>query len=195
MFPDDAADAPSIADGNDAPPLAVPACGGSATLGPGRTRTIDHAGAEPTSFATEPLSPAEASTVTGACRVPGFDLLEPLGEGGMGVVWKARQAKLNRLVALKMVLGEQRAESKDLIRFLAEAEAVAAVKCPHVVQVYEYGDANGRPFLAMEYLSGGSLSDRLGGPAGSIRRPRRSWWRRSPARSRRPTTWGSCTAT
>ena len=130
MSADDAADAPSIADGDDAPPLAVPDRGGSATLGPGRTRTIDHAGAEPTSFATESLSPAEASTTTGACRVPGFDLLEPLGEGGMGVVWKARQAKLNRLVALKMVLGEQRAGSKDLIRFLAEAEAVAAVKHP-----------------------------------------------------------------
>ena len=79
----------------------------------------------------------------------------------MGVVWKARQVKLNRLVALKMVLGEQRAGSKDLIRFLAEAEAVAAVKHPHVVQVYEYGDASGRPFLAMEYLPGGSLADRL----------------------------------
>jgi serine/threonine protein kinase len=93
--------------------------------------------------------------------VPGYDLLAPLGEGGMGVVWKARHVKLNRLVALKMVLGEQRAGSKDLIRFLAEAEAVAAVKHPHVVQVYEYGDANGRPFLAMEYLPSGSLSDRL----------------------------------
>jgi tRNA A-37 threonylcarbamoyl transferase component Bud32 len=77
------------------------------------------------------------------------------------VVWKARQVKLNRLVALKMVLGDQRAGSKDLIRFLAEAEAVAAVKHPHVVQVYDYGEANGRPFLAMEYLPGGSLADRL----------------------------------
>src|SRR5262245_2425794 len=161
MSPDDAADAPSIAGGDDPPPVTVPDREGSATLDPGRTRTIDHAGAEPTSFATESLSPADASTVTGACRVPGFDLLEPLGEGGMGVVWKARQTKLNRLVALKMVLGEQRVGSKELIRFLAEAEAVAAVKHPHVVQVYEYGDANGRPFLAMEYLPGGSLTDRL----------------------------------
>src|SRR5262249_15317980 len=82
-------------------------------------------------------------------------------EGGMGVVWKARQTKLNRVVALKMVLGDQRADSKELIRFLAEAEAVAAVKHPHVVQVYEYGDASGRPFLAMEYLPGGSLRERL----------------------------------
>jgi serine/threonine-protein kinase len=79
----------------------------------------------------------------------------------MGVVWKACQVKLNRLVALKMVLGEQRAGSKDLIRFLAEAEAVAAVKHPHVVQVYDYGEANARSFLAMKYLCGGSVADRL----------------------------------
>ncbi len=93
--------------------------------------------------------------------VPGYELLEPLGEGGMGVVYKARQGTLNRLVALKMVLGGHRAGAKELIRFLAEAEAVAAVKHPHVVQVYEYGEADGRPFLAMEFLSGGSLSERL----------------------------------
>ena len=93
--------------------------------------------------------------------VPGYDVLAPLGEGGMGSVWKARQVRLNRLVAVKMVLGDQRAGSKELIRFLAEAEAVAAVKHPHVVQVYEYGDAHGRPFFAMEYLAGGSLADRL----------------------------------
>jgi DNA replication protein DnaC len=69
--------------------------------------------------------------------------------------------KLNRLVALNMVLREHWAGSKDLIRFLAEAEVVAAVKYPYVVQVYEYDDANGRPFLAMVYLPGGSLADRL----------------------------------
>src|SRR5262249_26566884 len=112
------------------------------------TSTIDYILAEP--------SPAAATPT-----VPGYDLLAPLGQGGMGVVWKARQTRLNRLVALKMVLGDQRAGSKDLIRFLAEAEAVAAFKHPHVVQVYDYGDAQGRPFLAMEYLSGGSLADRL----------------------------------
>jgi hypothetical protein len=121
-------------------------------------------------------------------------LLEPLGHGGMGVVWKARQTKLNRLAALKMVLGEQWAGSKELIRFLAEAEAAAAVKHPHVVQVYEYGEADGRPFLAMEYLAATWATCSIG-TAGSTRKPRRSWWRRLPARYRRRTTWGSCTAT
>jgi len=93
--------------------------------------------------------------------IPGYELLEPLGEGGMGVVYKARQIKLNRIVALKMVLGGHRAKPQELIRFLAEAEAVASIKHPNVVQVFEFGDAQGRPFLAMEYLDGGSLSERL----------------------------------
>ncbi len=78
----------------------------------------------------------------------------------MGVVWKALQVKLNRVVALKMILGGRIAGRKELIRFLAEAEAVAAIKHPHVVHVHEYGEADGRPFLAMEYLSGGSLTER-----------------------------------
>jgi serine/threonine-protein kinase len=97
---------------------------------------------------------------------PGYVLLELLGEGGMGTVWKARQTTLNWMVALKMVLGEQRAGSKDMIPFLAEA--VAAVKQPDIVQVYQYGEADGRPFPAMEYFPGGSLSDRIG-RAGSTR--------------------------
>ncbi len=110
-------------------------------------------GAFEPSASAPPAAPPEA--------VSGYELLEPIGEGGMGVVYKARQLTLNRVVALKMVLGGHRAGAKELIRFLAEAEAVAAVKHPHVVQVHEYGEADGRPFLAMEFLSGGSLSDRL----------------------------------
>jgi tRNA A-37 threonylcarbamoyl transferase component Bud32 len=105
--------------------------------------------------------PATESAVPPKDAVPGYELREPLGKGGMGVVYKARQVGLNRIVALKMVLGGHRAEPRELIRFLAEAEAVAAVKHPHVVQVHEYGEADGRPFLAMEYLPGGSLADRL----------------------------------
>src|SRR4051812_5369076 len=133
----------------------------SATAGPTDAGTIDHTAAGLADSPTRTLLPSEPSPAAMTPIVPGFDLLAPLGEGGMGVVWKARQVKLNRWVALKMVLGEQRAGSKQLIRFLAEAEAVAAVKHLHVLQVYDYGEANGRPFLAMEYLPGGSLADRL----------------------------------
>lgn len=91
---------------------------------------------------------------------PGYELIEKVGEGGMGVVYRARDTRLNRIVALKMVQSEA-ALSPVSIRFLAEAEAVAAVKHPNVVQVYEYGEAGGGPFLALEYLSGGTLADRL----------------------------------
>jgi eukaryotic-like serine/threonine-protein kinase len=97
--------------------------------------------------------------------VPGYEVEGELGRGGMGVVYKARQAGLNRAVALKMVLGGAAADGKAVIRFLAEAEAVAAVKHTHVVQVYEYGESDGRPYMALEYCPGGSLADRLRGGA------------------------------
>src|SRR5262249_13727846 len=93
--------------------------------------------------------------------VPGYEILGELGRGGMGVVYKARQLKLNRIVALKMVLGAQHADPRELIRFLEEAVAVAAIKHPHVIQVYDSDVADGRPYMAMECLEGGSLVQRL----------------------------------
>jgi serine/threonine protein kinase len=93
--------------------------------------------------------------------LPGYAVEGELGRGGMGVVYQARHLKLNRPAALKMVLGDTRAESKEIIRFLAEAAAVAAIDHPHVVRVYEFGEAAGRPFLALELCPGGSLADKL----------------------------------
>ena len=94
-------------------------------------------------------------------QIPGYALLEEIGEGGMGVVYKAIQLKLNRVVALKMIQGGKTASAKELIRFLAEAEAVAAIDHPHVVKVFDTGDAGGHPYLAMEYLPGGSLAEAI----------------------------------
>jgi predicted Ser/Thr protein kinase len=96
-----------------------------------------------------------------AAAVPGFVLEGELGRGGMGVVYRARQVPLNRPVALKMVLSGAHADPKDRARFLTEAEAVAAVRHPHVVQVFEFGEHDGRPYFAMEYLDGGSLAGLL----------------------------------
>jgi serine/threonine protein kinase len=90
--------------------------------------------------------------------VPGFDLLEELGRGGMGVVYKARQHGLNRVVALKMLVATARSDESGRLRFFTEAEAVAAIQHPNVVQVYEFGDADGRPYMAMEFVDGGSLA-------------------------------------
>ena len=104
--------------------------------------------------------------------IPGYEILEEVGRGGMGVVYKARHVKLNRLVALKMILGGERAGRGDLTRFLAEAKAVAAIKHENVVQVFDYGEAAGRPFMALDYLSGGTLSRVLRESAGRPLAPR-----------------------
>jgi eukaryotic-like serine/threonine-protein kinase len=95
--------------------------------------------------------------------VPGYEILGVLGRGGMGVVYRARQLKLNRLVALKMVLSGAHAGPRELQRFLTEAEAVAQMQHSHIVQIYEIGEHDGCPFIALEYLDGGSLAERLTG--------------------------------
>jgi WD40 repeat protein len=95
--------------------------------------------------------------------VPGYELLGVLGRGGMGVVYKARHLALNRVVALKMILSGAHAGSDEVNRFRREAEMVARLQHPHVVQIYEVGEAEGRPFLALEYVAGGSLAQHTGG--------------------------------
>ncbi len=86
--------------------------------------------------------------------LPGYEILEVLGRGGMGVVYKARHLELNRLVAVKMVLAGAHAGPGDLSRFRTEAEAVARLQHPNIVQVYDVGEQEGRPFMALEYIDG-----------------------------------------
>jgi tetratricopeptide (TPR) repeat protein len=95
--------------------------------------------------------------------VPGYEVLGELGRGGMGVVYQARQIKLNRLVALKMILSGGHAGKQELARFRAEAEAVARLSHPNIVQIYEVSEQEGRPYFALEYVAGGSLDRRLRG--------------------------------
>jgi serine/threonine-protein kinase len=95
-------------------------------------------------------------------RVGGFELIEVLGRGGMGVVYRARQTKLDRIVALKMIRRGQ-AEDVELARFRIEAEAIARLQHPGIVQLYEVGEHDGMPFVALEYCGGGSLAERLRG--------------------------------
>jgi tetratricopeptide (TPR) repeat protein len=94
-------------------------------------------------------------------QVPGFQIVETLGHGGMGVVFKARHERLNRIVALKMLRGGGRARPIERLRFPIGAESVAALEHPHVVQLFEVGDAGGEPFLALEYVEGNTLAARL----------------------------------
>jgi eukaryotic-like serine/threonine-protein kinase len=97
--------------------------------------------------------------------IAGYQILHELGRGGMGVVYLARQDRLNRPCVLKMILGGARAGSEATARFLAEAEAVARLQHPNVVRIHHIGEADGLPFFELEYVDGGSLDQRLdGGP-------------------------------
>lgn len=96
-------------------------------------------------------------------NVPGFALLEEIGRGGMGVVYKARQEGLNRIVAIKTILPRGADDAEQNKRFLREARAMGLLQHPNFVQIYEIGQADGQPFLAMEYLPGGTLDGLLDG--------------------------------
>jgi WD40 repeat protein len=93
--------------------------------------------------------------------VPGFQILNLLGHGGMGLVYRACEEELQRVVALKMVRAGAEASPEDLLRFQIEGETVARLQHPHIVQIFKIGQHEGRPFIALEYVPGGSLKQRL----------------------------------
>jgi hypothetical protein len=93
-----------------------------------------------------------------------YEVLEELGRGGMGVVYKAQHVKFQRLVALKMILAGPYASPEQQSRFLTEARAVARLQHPNIVQIYDIGTHDGSPYFSLEYVDGGSLAARLQGP-------------------------------
>ena len=115
-------------------------------------------------------SPPDTSIVTpSGAHVPAealigpYEVLDELGKGGMGVVYRARHVHLNRIAALKMIIGGSRVSPEQLLRFRAEAEAVAKLDHPNCVRVYDVGEHNGNPYIALELIEGGSLQQKAAG--------------------------------
>ena len=129
--------------------------------GPGFTDTVVPSGPDCHSSTSEGSTIGDV--VSTGLIVPGYDILGELGRGGMGVVYHARQVRLQRPCALKMILAGHHAGSAASARFLAEAETVAKLRHPNIVQIHSIGDYEGRTYIELEFIEGGSLAQRLDG--------------------------------
>ena len=108
-------------------------------------------------------------------RIPGYDVQALLGYGGMGVVYKACDLRLNRPVAIKMLLAGAYASPEERERFLREAEAAAGLRHPNIVQVYDLGNHDGRPYFTLEFVEGGTLGSNSGAPPSRSAKPPCCW--------------------
>jgi tetratricopeptide (TPR) repeat protein/tRNA A-37 threonylcarbamoyl transferase component Bud32 len=132
---------------------------------PAEGRTVD----EPTNGGTQEYGTEDFDEVRAARRarklenvkVPGYEVIAELGHGGMGVVYKARDTKLDRVVALKMILAGIHATETQLARFVREAKAVAQFQHSNIVQIYEINEADGLPYFSLEFVDGGSLHGKI----------------------------------
>ena len=141
-FPPRTSETPVVANGTDADP----------------DETLQPDGAENVASHSE-----SRGTKTDHPTIPGYEITQCLGEGGMGVVYEARHLGLKRRVAVKMIRGGAFRRRDHLARLRIEAEVVARLGHPNIVQIFDIGEANGLPFVSLELLEGGRLSDRLNG--------------------------------
>jgi serine/threonine-protein kinase len=123
--------------------------------------TVDHVRAPDTGAGGIPAARPRGKGRRERPTVPGYEILGELGQGGMGVVYQARQTALNRLVALKMVLAGAHATAQHLARFHAEALAIARLQHPNIVQIYEVGEHHGLPYFSLEFVDGGPLDKKI----------------------------------
>jgi serine/threonine protein kinase len=127
------------------------------TLGVHAAATLD--GGDAATRAYQQSAMASAPRVTTGASFGHYELLSPIAKGGMGIVYKARQRNLNRIVAIKMILDGQFADQTDIDRFYAEAEAAAALSHPNIVAIHEIGEVQGQHFFSMDFIDGQSLAD------------------------------------
>ena len=147
------------------------------SIAPRRPRARSDSDTAPTLDAEGKTNAFSMSSVDGSAEivlsdlpfVAGYKLYSELGRGGMGVVYKARQEKLDRFVALKMVLAGAHASADQLARFLVEAQAVAALTHNHIVQIFDVGERDNLPFFSLEYIDGGSLQQTINGKPQPVR--------------------------
>ncbi|MEI8354199.1 MAG: serine/threonine-protein kinase, partial [Lentisphaerota bacterium] len=96
---------------------------------------------------------------SGALHIPGFEMIEKIGQGGMAVVWKARQISLDRIVAIKVLSAQYKRDAADVQRFQSEAQQAAKLKNAGIVQVYDTGVVKGVYYIVMEYVAGYTVGD------------------------------------
>jgi serine/threonine-protein kinase len=123
---------------------------------------LTQGGGPPTGMPDDSSPDAPARAPLPRDLIPGYEILQTLGRGGMGVVYKARQTALNRIVAIKVILSGYHAGPEAMQRFRTEAEAIARLQHPNILQVFDLGEQDGQPYLVMEFCGGGSLTRRDG---------------------------------